>query len=335
MMGRLFQIALLVTTLTPFAMVALPRSSNVLSVFTALSLLGGTHVMSTAYLYMTPNAFIGIPNWRLTLVAAPIALMAAVFVALMTFPIWALTLFMLVYIHFGIWHFGRQNLGVLSFAARISHRRPMDKFERWSIMAGVIAGMCAAYTTFAPSLMLDTQYYPVDGAWAAPFFSRLWYAGAAIYVALVVTTAGYVVMHRHQYDSVTLPLYLASVFFFVPMFITNDPLIAISSWAVAHGLQYLVFLAFHAGVRVRPSLSGVLPPIVLIAIAYVGYLLWNTYPFWGEQLARIGFAAVLAINLAHYWVDMFMWRFRTPERRKWLAEAYPFLAGAGPQKAVG
>jgi hypothetical protein len=327
MTGRLFQISLLVATLLPFCMVALPRSASALTVITAISLLGGTHVMATAYLYAAPNAFVGIPNWKWTCVAAPIALMAAVFVALMAFPIWALAAFMLVYIHFGIWHFGRQNLGVVTFSTRIGRARPMNAFERWSIMAGVVAGMCAAYTTFAPSLMLNTSYFPVDASWAAPFFSRLWYLGAAIYVVIVPITLAYIWLNWNQYDAATLLLYLAGVLFFVPMFLTADSLIAISSWAVAHGLQYLVFLAFHAGAKTRPSLSGILPPVILIAMAGAGYLIWNTYPSWGEQLAKVGFAAVLAINLAHYWVDMFMWRFRTPERRKWLAESYPFLTG--------
>jgi hypothetical protein len=57
--------------------------------------------------------------------------------------------------------------------------------------------------------------------------------------------------------------------------------------------------------------------------------LWNTYPQWGnETLARLGAAAVVAINLAHYWVDMFLWRFQIPERRRWLTEHYSFLVGS-------
>jgi hypothetical protein len=47
------------------------------------------------------------------------------------------------------------------------------------------------------------------------------------------------------------------------------------------------------------------------------------------MVARVAIATVAALTLAHYWVDMFLWRFRTPERRKWLAENYPFLVG-GP-----
>jgi len=326
--GRVFQLALLVATLLPFCMVTLPRSSDVLAVITAISLLGGTHVMATAYLFASPTAFVGVPHWQLTLVAAPLVLMAAVFVAVFAFPMWALVLFMLVYIHFGIWHFGRQNLGVVTFAVRISHGRPIDPFERRTIMAGVIAGMCAAYTAFAPSLMLNTNYFPIDAAWAAPIFSPLWYLGAVIYAALIPIALVHTWRNRQRYDPPSLALYLTSVLFFVPLFVTADPLIAVSSWAVAHGLQYLVFLAFHAGGRTRPSVGGMVPIATLLVAAGAGYMLWNMHPAWGPQLARIGASTVLAINLAHYWVDMFLWRFRTPERRRWLADGFPFLAGA-------
>jgi hypothetical protein len=105
---------------------------------------------------------------------------------------------------------------------------------------------------------------------------------------------------------------------------------------VAHGLQYLIFLAVHAGSRTRATLAGLIPVATLIVVVYLGYLLWNTYPQWeNETLARIGAAAVVAVNLAHYWVDMFLWKFQTPERRKWLLTHYPFLAtGRRPVSAV-
>jgi hypothetical protein len=150
--------------------------------------------------------------------------------------------------------------------------------------------------------------------------------GAAIYVVLVPVALYHVLRARENYDIPSLALYLVSVLFFVPLFLTADPLIAVSSWATAHGLQYLVFLVFHAGSRTRATFTGILPVVTLVVVAYVGYLLWNTYPSWApEWLARVGAATVLAINLAHYWVDMFLWRFQTPERRKWLTEHYAFL----------
>jgi hypothetical protein len=146
----------------------------------------------------------------------------------------------------------------------------------------------------------------------------LWLAPIALYR---------VVKYRRNYDGASLVLYMTSVLFFAPLFLSADPMIAVSSWAAAHGLQYLVFLVFHAGSRTRPTLAGLLPIASPIAVGYVGYLLWNTYPQWAnEPLARIGAATVVAINLAHYWVDMFLWHL--PERRRWLTEHHAFLVGS-------
>jgi hypothetical protein len=45
-------------------------------------------------------------------------------------------------------------------------------------------------------------------------------------------------------------------------------------------------------------------------------------------MAKALFAVIMALTLAHYWIDGFLWRFRTPARRAWLARSYPFLGGA-------
>jgi hypothetical protein len=50
------------------------------------------------------------------------------------------------------------------------------------------------------------------------------------------------------------------------------------------------------------------------------------------MLANADAATVVAIN-AHYWVDMFLWRFQTAERPQRLAQDDPFLT-IGPQSAA-
>jgi len=53
-------------------------------------LIAGTHVFSTLYLYLTPDVFEGVPNWRSTVIVAPLVLMAAVFLFLWAMPKWSL-----------------------------------------------------------------------------------------------------------------------------------------------------------------------------------------------------------------------------------------------------
>lgn len=190
--------------------------------------------------------------------------------------------------------------------------------------------MCAAYTAFGPSLVLHPELFPLPVTGAAPYLEKLWYVGAAVYAVLIPIVLHRLWTARRNYDVPSALLYLSGVLFFLTLFLTSNPALAVGAWATAHGLQYQLFLIFHAKSRVRATAAGLLPPLVLLIAATAGYFLWNTYPSWSPLwLARVGAAAVVAINLAHYWVDMFLWRFQTPERRAWLREHYSFL-GAAP-----
>ncbi len=113
--------------------------------------------------------------------------------------------------------------------------------------------------------------------------------------------------------------------FLLPIFLTNNALFSFAAWTVAHGLQYVVFLAFHAGAKPRPVISLAF----LLTTVVAGYAIWQ---FCGHIqngsdvfAIKVAVATITAITLVHYWVDQFLWRFNSPERRKWLATSYPFL----------
>ena len=78
-------------------------------------------------------------------------------------------------------------------------------------MGGVIAGMCAAYSLFAPTLMLNLNAFPFDVSNINDVFSKGWYLGAAINIVLVPLTIWHVWSNRQQYDGYS--GYLHSVYF--------------------------------------------------------------------------------------------------------------------------
>jgi hypothetical protein len=329
--GRTFVIAILAATFCPLAAAAvthvIPASTRLGfgTLFTILSTVAGTHVFSTAYLLFDPREHAGVVRPTITLVAVPAVLLAANFFALLAAPLWLTMMFMLVYIHYGMWHFGRQNLGVLAFVARLSLKRPMSRFERRTIMAGVFAGMCAAYTIFAPALLLIPKAFPFDVSSVDEFFRVGWYVGAAIEAVLVPVVLLHVANHRDAYEPYTLATYLAGVFFFLPVFVSSDPLLSLATWMTAHGLQYLVFLSFHAAGKSRP----VIPTLFLVGMAAAGYAIWQ----FSARLQsvddmvtiKLAVSVVTGLTLVHYWVDQFLWKFNSVERRAWLARNYAFL----------
>jgi hypothetical protein len=337
--GRIFQTLLFTATLLPLTLALLPHTPLAVVVLTGLGILAGTHVMATLYLYLSRGNLVGVD--AAIVVTTPLLLMATIYAILLLAPLSVCMTVMLVYIHFGIWHFGRQNLGVTAFIARISCQRSISTFERTTITMGIIAGICGAYRTFAPGLMLNPTFFPFDLHLVAPVMSLLWYVGIGIYVALLPVTFIGIYLWRHEYRAISLATHVASTFFFLPMYVSSDSFVAVGSWNIAHGLQYLVFLSFHAaGARARRGPLVAMHILFLLIVVSAGYWVWSEAASFQQLgspfLAKFAIATLTAITLAHYWVDMFLWRFRSADRREWLIDSFPFLAGktAPPARAA-
>jgi hypothetical protein len=197
---------------------------------------------------------------------------------------------------------------------------------------GTAGGLLVTYRAFAPTLMLSPELWPFDLSFAEPVLSRLWYLGIALYALLVPVVVMRVLRRRARYGPWTVVTYLGCVFFFLPAYLSNNALFLVTSWTVAHGLQYLVMLTFHAGAAGRTE-RGVraLRPLLTFGLSLAaGVALWLLADRMSRgadaTTAKVLIAAIMALTLAHYWIDQFLWRFRTPTRRAWLARSFPFLA---------
>ncbi len=346
--GRSFLLFMALATLGPVLLAALhlaiPGSvglagSNTLRV---LELLAAPHVFTTLYLLVDARELVGVPRPLLTLLVIPALLMIATAAILVASPLWMVTGFMLFYTFFGMWHFGRQNFGVVAFATRISYRRPMGRFERHALNAGNIAGLLAGYHIFAPVMFtLKPQTWPLDLSVIDPVFSLLRYGGLAIYAVLIPFTLYYLVTNWRRHEPFALVIFLGCVFFFLPTYLSTDPLLVLVAWAVAHGLQYVLILGLHAAGRAtgQPADSSgrfSVWPLLLFALVVIGgVVLWRVsgrIQMDGDDTQiRVAVSAVVAITLAHYWVERYLWKFSSPERRAWLEQSFRFLS---PPKAV-
>jgi hypothetical protein len=343
---NLFLVMLAAATLGPLAIALIHvQSDGVLhrcasSTFRLMNILAAPHVVTTVYLLIDRRQLEGVPRPALTVGLVPVGLMLLCLAVLMAAPLWLIELFMLAFVFYGTWHFGRQNVGIATFAARVGNGRPLERDERLMLNLGVLAGLLVTYRAFAPTLMLAPELWPFDlsptgDLWfVEPVLSRLWYLGIGLYALLVPLVVMRVIRHRHRYPLWTLVIYLGCVFFFLPAYLSDNALFLVTSWTVAHGLQYLVMLAFHAGTAGRIE-SGVraLRPILVFGLSLgAGVSLWlladRMVRGADATTAKALFAVIIALTLAHYWIDQFLWRFRTPSRRAWLARSFPFLEGA-------
>lgn len=344
--GRSFLLFMVLATLGPLLLallhLALPGTvglagSNMLRV---LELLAAPHVFTTLYLLVDARELVGVPRPLLTLLVIPLVLMAVTAAVLVASPLWMVTGFMLFYTFFGMWHFGRQNFGIVAFATRISYRRPMGRFERHALNAGNFAGLLAGYHIFAPVMFtLNPRTWPLDLSKIDPMFSLLRYGGLAIYAVLIPLSLYYLVTNWRRHEPFALVIFLGCVFFFLPTYLSADPLLVLVAWAVAHGLQYVLILGLHAAGRAtgQPERGIALGPLLLFTLVVIGgVLLWRysgRLQLDGDDTqVRLAVSAIVAITLAHYWIERYLWKFSSPERRAWLEQSFRFLS---PPKTTG
>jgi hypothetical protein len=339
---RLFLVVLALATLGPLAIAFVHVQSDgavhrcAAGAFRVVNILAAPHVVTTLYLLADRRQVVGVERPALTMGVVPAALVLICLAVLMTAPLGLVAAFMLGFVFYTTWHFGRQNVGIAIFAARVGSDRALEPDERRILNLGVLAGLLVSYRAFAPTLMLSPELWPLDLAFVEPVLSRLWYLGVALYAVLVPVVLVGVMRRPHRYPFWTLVTYLGCVFFFLPAYLSDNPLFLVTSWSVAHGLQYLVMMAFHAGAagRIEGGLKALRPPLTLGLSLVGGVALWllaDRMLVRADALtARALFAVIIALTLAHYWMDQFLWRFRTPGRRAWLARSFPFLGSARP-----
>src|SRR5262249_10978205 len=126
--------------------------------------------------------------------------------------------------------------------------------------------------------------------------------------------------------------FLTLTLFFAPMFLSTNIDVAFFSYAIAHGLQYLVFMTvLVVSVAAREGRRGISGPMLLIVlaigvpVAVLGF--WMTDLKTSER-ARSSFAIATALDfvvgmilggtLAHFVVDAGAWRLSQPTIRQFV-----------------
>lgn len=310
---------------------------------TLLAGIGAAHVFSTTYLFSDPAIRTFCRTEKYALIAVPLLAVVVSVAALTIAPVGLAFLFVLFFVHYQTYHYGQQNLGVCSFSSIGTRRRGLSKFERTTIRLGVLCGVLGTYKILAPDFLLDRKIFPFNVALTEGPFEYAYWVGAALYAAIITAAAGHALLHLRANPRLA-TLYVCSVGFFLPMYLAENFLVAFLSFATAHGLQYLIFLAFHGAATraVKPVAAGL---SLFAFIVWLGTWIWTNIGhvvnksswtighytnFWigGEMNWRIAVGLIFGMTLAHFWFDQNLWKLRNPERRAWLLEKYPFLTNS-------
>jgi hypothetical protein len=324
-----FFLMLMLATVTPLVLFpvaahAVPAGTSLEAATTLLLFLGSQgHVAASFFFYGEPAArrFM-LDGGRARYLYVPVAL-----VALSALLIWRLGESRLVshyVLGYWIWqthHYTRQNHGILAFVSR-AEAVPVTFVERTAVTLSGVAGV----------LGMVTIVTPFQTTFLCPFAWQLEAAALSVFVAAVVFYAASL-WQRGRQPPLRLAVTATLMVFYLPLFFFSDPLSAFFTYAIAHGLQYLVFMYFVAAAS-RPRKAAALGLAVAFALGGGGVLKFmerGEATFGGYHGAVFG--AGLGIVMWHFVLDAGMWRLSEPFQRAYMAKRFPFLAPAPPRLA--
>jgi hypothetical protein len=214
-----------------------------------------------------------------------------------------------------LWHYQKQNIGLLGFIAAGTDRAPLSVWERRTLMLAGIAGILGFFAVSEPSRLN-----------LAAEFAFLHQVGVAVYLlvpfaflAAVMTTPSL------RTNRLRLLYFLAGSLFFLPSFIFTDQMAAVTGYALAHGLQYVVFMGF---VSTSTRTSTMKLVVFLLAAAVVGVTLDYRFVIANVLANAYGLAllgALTGIVMAHFVMDAAIWRLREPFQRGYMRKKFSFV----------
>lgn len=214
-------------------------------------------------------------------------------------------------------HYSRQNQGILAFAGR-AYGPPPSELERLALTLTGYGGVLGALPFVAP--LGDTVL--------ADFDWHVRHVALAVYACgLVAGAVAQVRIRLAQPRTAALRSAVPAVLllFYAPLFVFDSPRLAVGSYAMAHGLQYLVFMGTVSRV---PRAAALRRAAVLVAFV-VGLglgleALQKPGPFGDYRMAVFG--GYLGLVMWHFLLDAGIWRLSEPFQRGYMSERFHFLA---------
>ena len=322
---NLFLAVIAVATIGPLFFITLfaPNESKVAGVndlFEFLLVFSTMHVALTAYFYVNREYRTHLYGFKSYYFILPVAIIILSGLAVLQFDKVGKVYLFVFYHAWLLFHYGRQNFGVLSFVG-IATRGPRPLLsERIALHFAPIGGILGAN-----ALIGDFKR-----TFAAPFIEQSVLLGQVFTVGALLAGAVAIVHHlRHHPDWRRIAYVALLSAFYVPTFLFDNYTQAVMSYAVAHALQYFVFMYFlAAGDRATSPSRSI---ILLGACGMIGWLtilLMRERPFWqslSPEADRFMIGAALGIVMCHFVVDAGVWKLSNAWFRERCFERMGFL----------
>jgi len=310
-----FWLLLLVTVgsvlFVPFFSPLREASSGVDNIFNFVLVFSTMHVALTLYFYVDSTYASKLSENKLFYYFLPIAVLVISGLSVQQLGYTGKKYLFVFYHAWLLFHYGRQNFGILSFVASSTQTGRPLLTERLALHFAPIGGILGAHA------MIDDFKNTVAG----PFLNISVSIGLLFTAAAAICAGIAAIHHIRNKAALWRPLFtLLLPLFYVPTFLFDDYLRAITSYALAHALQYFVFMFFLATGDQRNSPNKSI--VILSACAMIGWgvvLLSRERPFWhslSPELDLFMVGAALGLIMCHFIVDAGVWRLRN----KWFRE---------------
>lgn len=330
-----FTLSLLLATWIPmvfFIAVGMSDTStaSVQNTKALLLLIGAIHVPATCLLYIDRDFLRLIPANRSRYLYLPIALSIGSGV-LFTFG--GLVTQVYVYLMFWAWqayHYGRQNIGVYSFAALAQGWRPRQA-EKRVLQVATACGVCGTFKILA--MGIAPRY--LHGV-----FDALHRAGYWAFIGVLLVSIHVFLKNRKDFSPTKALFFFTFVLFFFPIFLWNNIDGAFFSYAIGHGAQYLVFMTVLSvnigknGDRRDVSRSMIAVGVFVMLVGLVGYYAttlkgsdWTGGSATWSRLLDFMVGISVGTTIAHFVIDAGAWRLSQSSTKEFVARRFVFLFG--------
>lgn len=276
-----------------------------------LLVLSTMHVALTVYFYLDREYREFMMQDKRYYVYFPLAVVAACGLFTLSFGKTGVLYLTVFYHAWLLYHYGRQNFGLMSFVCASERGKPLKSIERFAFGVAPVGAILGAH---------NIAFKDAFGAAAQPSFML----GLALY-AIAVAAALYAALVVRRDEPFAVRAYLlVLILFWAPTFLFTNYSQAIMGYATGHALQYFLFMYFSAAGAERGARQGV----ILLGIgAVVGWAIIATareHEIWGPAL-QVMLGVELGIVMWHFIVDAGLWKMRYKWQREQVHRRFGFM----------
>jgi len=296
----------------------------------SLLFLGTAHVPATFFFYVDKDFSEIINRNKRRYVYIPLALTVATGLVFALGGTAVQAYVLLIYWSWQAFHYGRQNTGIYSFASIATRGTKADRTEKIIIDLGTWCGIIGTFKILGLGVAPAYLHAPID---------TVYRFGTFAFGAVLLASIAVYIKNFKRTTPLLSAFYFTLVLFFLPVFISTNIAVAFFSYAMAHGLQYILFMTV---VSLNPAPESV-PQRMPVANAakLIGIMLVLGFVFYragdlktiqfvasSDTLSKIVdfiFGAVLGATMAHFVIDAGAWRLSKPLQRMYMGKRFDFV----------